>query len=581
MRLLKINRVYPLLVLLPGIFILFFSAFILSFSREAFIIYIMQTLQRHYLWDILRNKIITPEKFLLIRYLCFGLIMLDAVSVLLLFLFRKKIINFFGFVSNTVGQALNSIILVFKKSSKKENIIFIFLLVFIIARGLYYIIITDLQYDEIWCYNYYTSRPVYLNFFTLSTYPLYEIITHVFKWLPFSMKINLRLPSLLSGLCACIIIYSCTKKINGNFLTAIACTALFAAMPFSTCYMLYAKGVMTALFFAIASFFSLIFFLKEISCKKYLMLFVIANIAGIYSMPTHIYYWALQFAVSAIYILYFKKKLLKLFLFANIIIIVLSFFCYMPVMIGSGTEAITSIASGSFRPPDLWPGFVSFIKYLNYAFTGNNYGLVIALLIAAVILLINKKHQKELFFILSFGVSLFLLPFPVRIFQHFYIPERSVAFIGLIIPLSAFIIFFAGKNFVKEYILSVALIMLFVVTLIASHFHSFRSWSAKPDRNAIVISELLMLHHVINCYDNAPASHFFYYYPSLEYYYGIKKMNIELLMAAQKSLRYKPFSPADNYDCIVDTVNAGNKNGYENIYNNAEENFKILLRKGK
>jgi len=91
-----------------------------------------------------------------------------------------------------------------------------------------------------------------------------------------------------------------------------------------------------------------------------------------------------------------------------------------------------------------------------------------------------------------------------------------------------------------------------------------------------------MKHHVAGCYDNAPSTHFFYYYPALEYYYGKKKMNIDLYMAAQKSLRYKPFSAADNYDCIVDSISDNNYlNGYETIYTNAEERFRILVRKEK
>ena len=567
----KTTGIYIALVFITAICILFFSLFILSFSRENFIDFILQHLRRDYLSDILRNKIITPQKFLLIRYACFALIVFDVVFVLLMIFFRRKIIEFFSFVFNAIAAGFISVARVFNTSSKTENFIFLFLFAIIFARGLFYIITTNLQYDEIWCYNYFTSRPVYLNFFSFCTYPFYEITTHIFKWLPFSMKVNLRLPSLIFGLGVFVIIYACTKKLSAHFLTSLACAALFVALPFGACYMMLAKGVMEEIFFAAISFFSIVFFLKDVSCKKYMALFVLANIAGMYAMPTHIYYCALLFAICFVYILYFQKSVLTLFVFANILILLLSFLCYAPVFIGSGISTVSNIAFGNFTTPDPWPNIFSFIGYISLAFTGSKYLLAIALIIAAFFLFINKL--KTLFFLFGFGILLFLLPFPIRILQHLYIPERSVAFINFIIPLCIFIIFFIIKKLMKEHVLCLLFIILFVSSLMISHSHFFRFWSAKQDKNAIEISELLMAHHVENCYDNAPASQFYYYYPALEYYYGRKKTTIHLTMAAQKSLRYKPFLQTDNYDCIIDSIGASDKNGYENIYNNLRENF--------
>jgi hypothetical protein len=119
---------------------------------------------------------------------------------------------------------------------------------------------------------------------------------------------------------------------------------------------------------------------------------------------------------------------------------------------------------------------------------------------------------------------------------------------------------------------------------VVSHFHPFRSWSAELDKNATGISNLLMQHHVVNCYDNAPSTNFYYYYPALEFYYAQKRMNIDISMAAQNSLRYKAFSPLNKYDCIVDSLTANDSSyikDYEIIYNDANEKLKLLLRKGK
>jgi len=579
----RTNRIYISLVIIIGIAALIPLIVIVSFNRESFINFILHHLQRQYLSNILEQKIITVRKFIWLQYISYVMIFCDVVFAFLLYYYRAKVIGFLHFVYQSFYSAFSSLKLVFKISRKKENIIFCIFLVIIFLRGLYYITITDLQYDEIWCYNYYTSRPFYLNFFSFSTYPLYELITHLFKWLPFPTKINLRLPSLLSGLFSCVIIYTCIKKITDNFLTALACMLLFVSIPLTTCYMLYGKGVSVELFFAVTSFFSCIFFLKEEKYKKYLLLFVTANVAGMYAMPTHVYFWALQFIFGVIYIFYYRKNLLKSFLLGNIFILLFSFFCYLPVFLGSGISFITDIFWGFPHAYDPWANIISFIKYINWDFTGTDYGLMIALIVAAVVLILTKKLKKEYFFLFAFGLFLLLLPAPIKFVQHIYIPDRSIAFVALIIPLCCFIVFFLLRDLINFYLRSGLVMFLFVGACILSHLHPFRFWSAKFDENAITISDLLIEHHVTDCYDNAPSSHFFYYYPALEYYYGKKELNIDLHIADKKSLRYKPFSAVDNYECIVDSISADNNylGRYETIYSNPEERFKILVRKGK
>jgi hypothetical protein len=476
------------------------------------------------------------------------------------------------------------VILVFKNSSKKENTIFCVLLAIIFLRALYYIIITDLQYDEMWCYNYYTSRPFYLTIFSYANYPLYELVTHVSNWLPFSAKINLRLPVLFAGIFSCVIIYACTKKITNNFLTALACMLLFAAMPFATQYMLYGKGTCVEIFFAITSFFCVVFFLKEGQYKKYLALFVMANVCGLYAMPTHIYFWLMQLIFSVIYILVYRKSLLKIFLFGNVLILLIAFFCYLPVIAGSGVSFVTTAAWDHNDLPDQYSTSGSLPKLINLYFTGNNYGLMIALLIAVVALLISKKYKKEYFFLLAFALAFLILPVVIFLIQHIHIPERAVGFIGLIIPICSFFIFFLLKNLMNYYLRAGILIFLFVSMCVVSYFDSFRFWSARLDKNAIVISNLLMQHHVATCYDNAPSTKFFYNYPALEFYYAQNKMNIDISMAAQNSQRYKLFSLTDNYDCIIDSVSENDQEylkNYEVIYKDADAGFQVLVKKEK
>ncbi|HEX4375339.1 MAG TPA: hypothetical protein VHZ50_18685, partial [Puia sp.] len=351
-----------------------------------------------------------------------------------------------------------------------------------------------------------------------------------------------------------------------------------------TQYMLYGKGTCVEIFFAITSFFCVVFFLKEGQYKKYLALFVMANVCGLYAMPTHIYFWLMQLIFSVIYILVYRKSLLKIFLFGNVLILLIAFFCYLPVIAGSGVSFVTTAAWDHNDLPDQYSTSGSLPKLINLYFTGNNYGLIIALLIAAVVLFASKKYKKEYLFLLAFAFSLLILPVVIFFIQHIHIPERAVGFIGLIIPICSFFIFFLLKNLMNYYLRAGILIFLFVSMCVVSYFDSFRFWSARLDKNAIVISNLLMQHHVATCYDNAPSTKFFYNYPALEFYYAQNKMNIDISMAAQNSQRYKLFSLTDNYDCIIDSVSENDQEylkNYEVIYKDADAGFQVLVKKEK
>ena len=168
-------------------------------------------------------------------------------------------------------------------------------------------------------------------------------------------------------------------------------------------------------------------------------------------MPTHVYFWMLQFIFGVIYIFWHRKFLLKSFLFANGLILLFSFFCYAPVLLGSGISFVTNIFWGYPHLSDPWPNIISFIGFINWDFTGTYCGLVIALLFAAFVLIITKKFKKEYLFLFAFGFFLLLLPAPIKFVQHIYIPDRSIAFIGLIIPLCVFIVFFLLKNLIGFY----------------------------------------------------------------------------------------------------------------------------------
>lgn len=574
--------IYTSIVLLAGLCVEILLAGVLVLNRDGLIQQIVTLTRRPYLLTILQQNIITPQKFQLIRLACWGMLVIVPVIVFILFFYRKKIIAFIQFTVYCFTSSLKAIANTYKNNSRQANMAFWFLLLVITVKAVYYIIHFELMYDEMWSYNYFTSRPFYLTFLSYNNYPLYELSTQLFKWLPFSMKINLRLSCLLAGLSSCVVLYACVKNYTGHAFTALAGMALFACMPVTTFYMLYGRGVIFELFFAIVSIFCLLYLIKENSSKKYFILFVVANVAGMYSMPTHIYFLLLQAAIAFVYILLYKRPLLRPFILSNVLVVLISIICYLPVIAGSGISFVFNPAPVPGIVNDTTADLAFYNNNINIFFTGGAYGLFILLAATILAAVIFKRLNRAYIFLIAAAVIFCCLPTVIYLVQHYAVPERSLAFIGLVIPLCFCLIFYAFKDSFTTYALGTSLATLFIIGCIVSYQHYFINWSKDKDKKAITIANLLMQHHVTTCYDNADSSEFFYYYPALEFYYGQQHQSISINMAAVRSLRYKPYNANDNYDCIInyllytDSLQAKN---YTVVYTDDDERFKILLRK--
>jgi hypothetical protein len=392
------------------------------------------------------------------------------------------------------------------------------------------------------------------------------------------MKINLRLPPLLMGLCSMYVLFGCTRKYTASFATALSAVVFFACMPVSVFYMLYARGVMFELFFAITAFFSILFLLKTKKVKKYSFLFIASNVLGMYSMPSHLYFWATLSLVSLFYFILYEKELIKSFLISNLLILLLSILCYLPVLCGSGLSFILDATYNNIPSTNAVTNILFYSNGISNFFTSSPYGLLCLFIVSLAILVLCKKVGKGMLFLIVFAFILFLLPTFIYLIQHTFVPERALAFIGLVIPLLGCSVFYVFKNTFRQYSLYTTLVVLFLCGSFVSHKHDYLNWSVQKDRKAIVLSDLFMKEKIETCYDNAPNSDFYYFYPSLEYYFGEHKKLIQFNVAASNSLRYKQLSENDKYDCIIDSISADEKTRilkYKKIYADEMDGFKV------
>ncbi len=577
----RVTRIYSIFVFLFAVLLLGACILLITIDYNTFIKWIVVIVQKNGIENLLREKALTSQKFKFIQKLCYAAIALLPFLLVLLIKKKEKILWFISFIWKSIVFSWKGVFEIYGTAAKQENLIVLLLLLIIFIKSLHYIIAWDLQYDEMWCYNYFTAQPFYFSFFMYSNYPLYEVITHLFKWLPLPMKINLRLPVLLTGLLACFVLYACLKKYFKSHLPALAGMVLFAFMPVTTFYMLYARGVIFELFFVIAGLFSLLFWFRNKHRSAYLVIYILANVLGLYSMPTHVYYW-LTLAITGTIVCFQNESVyIKKFTLCNLLVVLFGFVCYLPIWLASGFSFVTNATANKSDIQNAFEYIPGLTAEMAQFFTGFNSGFLFLILICVALLFFAKQFRSYRY-LLIISIVLYLLPTGIYLLQKFDIPERAFAFTSLAIPLTGAVLFKSVETLIKKSFAYLLIFFLGLFIAIVSDNHSFLNWSRQQDREAIQLSKLFLENNITTCYDNSVGSGFFYYYPAIEYYYRMNNKTINFTLAASNSVRYKPLLSSNNYNCIVyklHTVDTPRLNRYKEIFRDTAQDFKIMMLK--
>jgi len=233
-----------LLLLFTGI-----GAWIISLDYDTLLASILLNVHKEGLEQKIRDELFTRQRFLLLKNAAWLIFILAPLFAWLAYLFRVRITGYCNFFANAIAASVKAVVNSYRRYPPRQQAeIFILLLAVAGIYG-YRMIQASLTYDEMWCYNYFTAQPFYYSFFTNSNYPLYEISTHFFKWLPLPMKVNLRLSPFISSIAACILLYACLRKYFNHHNIALAGVASFAFMPLGFYYAVNGKGVAHELFF--------------------------------------------------------------------------------------------------------------------------------------------------------------------------------------------------------------------------------------------------------------------------------------------------------------------------------------------
>ncbi len=579
-------------ITLSGLYLFFTGAIFLTLTGagvyflladyDTIIASVVNTLHKNGLEQKLRNQVFTRQHFHLLQRGAYAIFVIAVFFLWLAIRYRLYVIHLCRLSITSIAAGFRSVKNVFKNNSYRQNMVVATVMLIIASFSLYHILNTYMTYDEMWSYNYYTSNHFYYSFFTYSGYPFFEMISHVFKWLPFPMKFNLRLSSFIFGMATCVLLYACLRKQFKDHFIATAGVIAFAFMPATTIYMVLARGVVHELFFAVAGIFTFLFWLQQPGQQRFLVIYFFAGLLGIYAMPTHAILLLFMLVYGSWHLLKHDKKKVGVFIKVNLFILGLSLLIYLPMLVITGFSVMKGILGRRVASIDVIAWLPRFVKATLLYYSGYHYTLLALLLLGMAIVLWKKNRiPGNLRPIVSIATGL-----PVSVFLFFlaskiWYPGRSLSFGALMIPLIICLLLQLAIPFLNRFsnVKNVGGAVLLGLIMWWNVFFYFQENPVY--KNVAVLSDLFMRRQIATCYDNSSkASSFFYYYPGIEYYYRLKRRMIEFTLSAKNSMRYKPLSPSDRYDCIVYDGNVPDSSraaGYHALYTDPAGKFKVYI----
>jgi hypothetical protein len=559
------------------------AIYILLLEYDSLIATVTTTVHKNGLEEKLRNGIFTRNRFTLLQRMSWLVFVLAPFCFWLATRYRYFITGYCRFLFTSVSQSVKAIVYIFKNNSPQENKSLFALMGLVVLFFIVRITTSFLTYDEMWSYNYYTDHPFYYSFFTYSNYPLFEMTTHFFKWLPFSMKINLRLSPFIFGTASCFLLYACLKKYFNHHFTAMAGVIAFAFTPLTVVFMASARGVMHELFFAIAGIFSLLFWLENPGRKIYMGIYFLAAVLGVYSMSTHVLLLLFLLVIGLWTLVKRNRASAVLFVRINLFILGGIMLMYAPMVLTTGSAVFEDVVKRMPSYDGVIARLPDVMRNVIMGYTGYHYINVVVFSAAIVMaLLLKNKLPGRLNFILMLAVGLPVSTVLFYLITRFPYAGRSLAFGALSIPLlTCLFVQMAASWLTKNKIWANAMAGCSIVLalLLDSYFYL----PVNPvDKNVAAVSRLLIDNKTTSCYDNSlQASGFFYYYPGIEYYYRLENKTIAFTLAQKNSMRYKPLLPGDSYDCMVydaSSTDSSRAGAYHEVYRDPAAKFKIWIR---
>jgi hypothetical protein len=534
------NLLQAIIIGFPVLFLIILTCQFWLFDYEIWVDYFLRIADKEDYESTFKEKILSRSTFGFIR---FFLIILSAL-VLLLSIFLLKKINSIFVILNSDRRALFELAKVSIKSlSRTESILLLFIFCLFIARALFVIINTELQYDEAWTFVHFSSKGVVVSALSPNNnHTLYTIFSAILWKLNLDAKLAVRLPALIFASVAFFSLFISLRKTIAKELTIVLLAVISFSVPFYF-FSVLGRGYAAMLLFIIISVFSVLNMKDDKHSGLKGRVYFFSTVLGMYSNPAFLYVWIANVLVFTGINFRAKKQLFN-FYAINIFAAFVTILLFSPIFLGGGLNTLSSAAINNIETGDT-------LSYLNrlsdWFFLGKKLNIFFVLvLIALVNFIIFKfcfkyKDHKVKYWIQFYWI----FPFIVFLSTAVESPYRIWFWMPIFFWIQAFLIIYQLKlRPLFFYFISISIV---VANFYFSQGHYFMNWSLRLDREAKKISEKIIAEKVgfINCYSFSR-----YDKPLLDYYFLINNRASRTYMPFKESRNYKPFEEM-TYDAVL------------------------------
>lgn len=350
-----------------------------------------------------------------------ALILLNILC-LVVYILRYSIVSFIKLSFKTICSSLKNLF-------NSLNLVDYFLLLIPLIYAVYLSLNIGVSYDEAVTYNLFISKPFY---YCMIFYPypnnhiLYSLVANLTDSIPFIPTLfSIRLPSILASFLLNTLILSFCKKYYSRS-SAYLILGVSAGLYISIYYSFMARGYSFLILFTFICFYAAYSIIKNGAQLKYWLIFVISAVLGCYTIPSFLY--PLMTLNLMIFIL--RPHLIKSIVLYSMIIGVISFLCYAPIILVDGVD---TLINNQFVKPIARVDVVKILpKYLYETYcqilNEKTWGFVLIFLSLSIMII------KKDFFHLKFFLVFFLSPF-ILLFFHSVIPfYRTFYYYAFFIP---------------------------------------------------------------------------------------------------------------------------------------------------
>ena len=449
--------------------------------------------------------------------------------------YRKKWKAALDQLTDGLIHYLKQVACIYRTFNRAGKITILLITILLLARSVYYTITFDIQYDEAWNYNLFLDKQFYYSMVAYNNYPLHNLVTWFFVHVFGNSVFVLRLPVIVMGILTVLYSIFAIQFLVKKQWIAILSGAVFACLPVSVFYMMYARGVMFEIFFTLVVFSLMIYFIQTRFSLKRILLLAVFNVLGTYSMLSHPYFILAGFAAMLMYALFYSRELIKYAFMYLIASFLFSFIQFIPMLLGSGMSPGISASIG-LQAASL-AAYIRHFEALSYFITGFSYTFYIVTIILFALIFYSYRTNMILFFIGSYSLLLLSLNFSIPFLLHSFLPERGMSFM-VIIPLLLIIMLLNIIQQTEKYPKSLFLIALILMSISSyrAHTHHFLNWSKELDHKVQEVAQILYREKINSAYND--SRDFDYFIPGIEFYYKQHGSQFEFSSSSTTSTRY-------------------------------------------